>query len=452
MHYIGIDLGASFVKAARLDTTSGEISRIEKIPAPDHVAGQGAGAKELDPEQVWAAVRGLIKHVGTDWKIDGILVSNQMHGFIILDGTGKAVTRYITWQDQRGSDQNNMASVREAFGEDGLRRTGMPLLPGLPSLNLHHLCHHDGVKSGRFLSLGDFICHRLCGNVLVHRSNCAGSGLMDLKKDEWNTDALEAMKCSGFEMPDIASDFSPVGISDEFDGAAVFAAIGDQQAALLGAMIDDGDLSLNVGTGSQVSMLSHELVFGKYQTRPFFSGDYLKTVTHIPAGRALNVIVAFSKDLISKVKGLETTDEEFWRAYGQIDPSMGDLEVDLSFFTGSASGDQGSICNIHEGKFTMSDVLAAGYRRMAQNYRDFSIRIGGETASQIIVSGGLLSKNGALRQAIQENFHPLPLVQRYSEDTLVGLYVIARAHETGAKNFRNVYDEIGKQGLFVLDT
>lgn len=63
-------------------------------------------------------------------------------------------------------------------------------------------------------------------------------------------------------------------------------AIADQQAALLGAGLEPGWVSVNLATGCQVSVLSDEFSTS-VQTRPYFGGRFLHTVTHLPAGRLL---------------------------------------------------------------------------------------------------------------------------------------------------------------------
>jgi sugar (pentulose or hexulose) kinase len=447
MKYIGIDLGASFIKAALLDTEAHKITRICKRKAPSRIPNKDINRNELDPVEVRDLVLKTIQDVKGASDIDGILISNQMHGFIIVDNNGLPVTNYITWQDRRGADAATLSSVGNALGHDGQRKTGMPLIKGLPSANLYYVRHHEGIKEGHFLSLGDYISFCLCGNTGVHPGNCAGSGLMDLEKGNWNFDAIENMDCSGFHFPRIAEDFTPIGTCEELDGAKVFPAFGDQQVALLGVMLDYNEISINIGTGSQVSRLTGHREYGNYQLRPFFSGQYLKTVTHIPAGRALNVIVEFSKELVKKTANVELDTEDFWKAFGDVDYTTGGLNIDLSFFPGSATGDSGSIENITEGGFDMNALLAGAYRRMASNYFEFTDRVGKAGVSEIIVSGGLINKNRALLKAITDKFTPLKVTPRFSEDTLVGLYIIALSHELNTDSFFTAHEHIKKEGL-----
>ncbi len=65
--------------------------------------------------------------------------------------------------------------------------------------------------------------------------------------------------------------------------------IGDHQAALLGAGLQPRDLSINIGTGGQVSVLAQEsdpVPLG-VKKRKYFGDQCLHTVTHLLAGRHL---------------------------------------------------------------------------------------------------------------------------------------------------------------------
>jgi len=143
MRFIGIDLGASFLKVALLDTERMSIGHIRKDAAPLPLNSSVEGRKELDPKEIWTRVLKLLQETSWNRKIDGILVSNQMHGYILVDEEGAPITNYITWQDGRGGEIHNRETVLNAFGRDGLTRTGMPLLTGLPSLNLCYQRHRS---------------------------------------------------------------------------------------------------------------------------------------------------------------------------------------------------------------------------------------------------------------------------------------------------------------------
>jgi len=120
----------------------------------------------------------------------------------------------------------------------------------------------------------------------------------------------------------------------------VYAPSGDHQSALAGAFLAEGELSVNISTGSQTSLLAQKFEPGDHQTRPFFDGRFLNTVTHIPAGRALNVLLGFTSEL-ALAQGLALGDP--WPVIQQAVAAVSesDLAVDLAFFP-SPVGERGA--------------------------------------------------------------------------------------------------------------
>ena len=76
--------------------------------------------------------------------------------------------------------------------------------------------------------------------------------------------------------------------------SVVLVAVGDQQTSLLGAGLRPGVVSTNLATGCQASRLDLD-VSTHVQTRPYFDGLYLHTVTHLPAGRLLREALIASR-------------------------------------------------------------------------------------------------------------------------------------------------------------
>jgi sugar (pentulose or hexulose) kinase len=70
--------------------------------------------------------------------------------------------------------------------------------------------------------------------------------------------------------------------------------VGDQQASLFGAGLTSDKLVVNIGTGGQVAGLQGQFeTDGNYQIRPYFNGEKIRTITHLPSGRALKSFVEF---------------------------------------------------------------------------------------------------------------------------------------------------------------
>jgi hypothetical protein len=199
-----------------------------------------------------------------------------------------------------------------------------------------------------------------------------------------------------------------------------FPSIGDQQCALLGAALAPGELSLNIATGSQVSLLRPALTFGDYQVRPFFDGGWLNTITHIPAGRALELLVALLCEL-AESQGVQAPDP--WGAIARaVDATPEtDLTIDLAFFA-SALGDRGAIGNIHERNLSAGHLFRAAFERMADTYATCARRLAPDGDwQQLVFSGGLAQNLTALRESIVRRFSARHRVCITPEDTLQGL-------------------------------
>ena len=146
-----------------------------------------------------------------------------------------------------------------------------------------------------------------------------------------------------------------------------FSAIGDQQAALLGAGLQSHELSINCSTGSQVSQITPEFRPAACQTRCWFGGQFLNTITHIPAGRSLTVLEQLLTEL-PRAAGLRIDDS--WRLIASAaerasDASAAKLSCDLSFFD-SAMGCDGRISGITTENLTVGHLFDAAFEFMAE--------------------------------------------------------------------------------------
>src|SRR5436190_17263029 len=99
-HFLGIDIGTSFVKAAAIDVDREQLIRTARVPFPGFLPDLPARHREVDPRAVMIAVESLLRELAQD-KCAGLVLCGQMHGFILVDARGEAVSNYISWLDQR---------------------------------------------------------------------------------------------------------------------------------------------------------------------------------------------------------------------------------------------------------------------------------------------------------------------------------------------------------------
>ena len=186
----------------------------------------------------------------------------------------------------------------------------------------------------------------------------------------------------------------------------------------------EGELSLNISTGSQASLLRPELVFGDFQTRPFFDGQFLACITHIPAGWSLNLLVRLLSEL-AEAQQVRLADP--WSYISQAAAAVPDtrLQVDLAFFS-SSCGDHGQIANIHEEELTVGHLFRGAFQNMADNYYASALRLSPTRDwRRLVFSGGLAQKIPVLRELICAKFQADFRICPTSEDTLLGLLALA---------------------------
>jgi sugar (pentulose or hexulose) kinase len=434
MHFIAIDLGSSFIKGAVLDLDARSFAHVRRAPFPAPLAGLPALRYEVDPRRIVDATRALIDELaGAAPECAGVVLCSQMHGLVLADARGEPISNAITWRDQRALEPHPSGEgtlvdhlARRVGAEDQLR-LGNELRPGLPIGALFWHAELGRLPAGAAaVPLPDFVLARLCGAPpLTEPTNAAACGALDLAARDWHYPLLERLGLGELRWPALADLRQPVGeLRVGTRALPCYPAIGDQQCALLGAALAPGELSLNIATGSQVSTIRSDLAFGDYQVRPFFDGRWLNTITHIPAGRSLELLVALLIEL-AEGQGLAVPDPWGYIGRAVAATPATDLAVDLAFFA-SALGDRGAITNIHERNLTVGHLFRASFERMAATYAACARRLAPQGDWQrLVFSGGLAQNLAALREAVARRFGTEYRVCATPEDTLQGLLALA---------------------------
>jgi sugar (pentulose or hexulose) kinase len=278
------------------------------------------------------------------------------------------------------------------------------------------------------VGLPDFVIAHLCRSEPTMEVTGAGAHCaLNLETLDWHHPVIERLGLTDLRWPAIRP-FGEVAGVYHIDGKALpcYTPAGDHQCALAGAFLREGELSLNISTGSQASMVTPDWQPGDYQTRPFFDGRFLNTITGIPAGRALNVLVNLLTEL-PRSEALALSDP--WPYIAEAAEAVGetDLDVNIAFFD-SIGGKHGRINNIREDNLTVGHLFRAAFENMAENYYVSALRLSPEQAWRTLVfSGGLAQNIQALRVLVQRKFQVDHRVCASSEDALLGLLALALA-------------------------
>jgi sedoheptulokinase len=430
MKCLGIDIGSTSIKGAVLDLERRAMGELVTRAFPAPLSGLSPGWIEIDPRAVCDAVNEVVSTlIQAAPEATQLYCTGQMGGVILADEHGQPLSNFISWRDQRTLDKSLSG---ESYPETILARweaanvlveVGRELAPGGMITLLAWLREHDRLPMKCTpMTIADYVLGRLIDAPMpMHVTQAVG--MLDLTRSDWHRTAFGLFGLENVSLPPLVHREGAVG-SFTLAGRKlqVFGSYGDQQTALRGAGLRPDELSLNISTGSQVSRRVASYQPGDYWTRRYFFGEYLNTVTHLPAGRSLNVLVDLLTEL-ARDAGMKATDAWTSIIAKAAAVASTDLEVDLAFFSGPL-GDHGRIGGITTDNLTVGNLFHAAFRAMADNYASVVDRLGSRDWQAVVLSGGLTQAAPLLRQLISQRF-PVPLRESAGEETLAGLLDIA---------------------------
>lgn len=436
MNIIAIDCGASFLKAALF--CNGEIIREKSCKSPK-VHGEENVFLPIQIEELVSRVKSVLFDLSDGLAEVVVCLSNEMHGFILAHEDGTPFTDYISWQKEFGNNivdgiSSKTILEKEEYAEQILR-SGMPVRAGLPSSNLLFLNRSHAFekvsKSLFFYTLGDYIIRRITGDQpICHITNAAATGLFDLLNNKWNESLIRIVCDEKIIFPKIGTEF----VEAKIDKCTYrfLPAIGDQQAALYGAgVVEENELSFNLGTGAQVSRITSELNLSeRYQTRPYMEGKFIRTIPHLPSGRAMNVYVRFIQDVLSEFQ-FQVDEAIIWdkiiKSANKCEYSS--LVCDLSFFDNPINDKlNGSIHDISEYGLNTGALFKGIFNAMIENFLWASsiIQPQRDLIKKIVFSGGVAKKIDYIRERIADYYCDAQLEVAPDKETLYGLQYYAQ--------------------------
>ena len=448
MAFLGIDLGSSSIKFGRLDRKTLRVDGMFSIPFPEPVTGLGSGEFEVEPAEIVESVRSGLQKLdpAVQESLEGIVGSCQMGGLIAIDAQGKPLTRYVSWRDQRAGlpgsgrglqEQWNTSElepnasaidvIRATLSTDDLRAIGNELRLGSMLVLAALLVERGEVPpTATPLTLGDYVLCQLAEANPATEQTCA-LGTLDLRSLDFAHTLFDRLGMGRLNWPTLVPVTQPIGHWRLDSGRTVpwYPFVGDHQASLLGVDLAPGDLSINVSTGSQVAMLVSTPEAEGFQVRPFFQNRFLRTITHLPAGRALQAWVDLLAEL-AVAEGLELKDP--WQSVAELTEQADrrGLGVDLTLHDGPPHH-HGSVTGITLENLRIGSLFAAAFEDMADRYHSCAAKLTTlDQTRRLVLSGGLVRRFPRLRSAITQRFPELPVIMPEStESALDGLARLA---------------------------
>ncbi|MSU70409.1 MAG: hypothetical protein EXS39_06490 [Opitutaceae bacterium] len=457
MRFLGIDIGSSFIKGAVLDCDALTLRHIERVPFPEPVRGLDPKFREFDPGEIVVATRALLERLLVHAPdAAGVLMCSQLHGFVLAGDDGRPASNFINWQDQRalmpmpGGAGSYFDEINRLITREERRELGNEPLPGVPLSFLFWLARNQAMPQPPVIAaaLPYFVVANLCGCAPKSDvTHAYGHGALNIETLNWHQAVIAKLGLAGVRWPEIVAQGTVVG--EWRVGTRTlpfFAPVGDYHCSQVGALLDEGELSVNISTGSAVIRLADGCESGDFQTRPWFDGRYLKTITHIPAGRALNALVRLLGEL-AESQGVKPSDPWGFILAEAERVQTTDLRVNPAFYF-SSMGDRGAITNLREENMTIGHLFHAAFSGMADNYAQCALRVSPRRDWQrLVFSGGVALKTALLRRMICERLGDAHRLAPSDEDTLYGLLVLSLAFNGRTRSVREAVALAKQHGL-----
>lgn len=431
MKTIGIDLGTTTISLAVYDSDTKQVFETRTLPHSSFIQSSENWEKIQNTELIMTSAQHALdellkRHSG----IDAIGLSGQMHGILYLDAQGKASSPLITWQDQRGNlPEFDGFSMTEHI--EHLCQLKVPTGYGL-NTHLYNIKKNKVPKKAvSFCTIADYLGMILTNRKtpLLHSSMAASLGFYDCLSNCFLKDEIEKSGIKASMLPKITSEIQFLGT---YRGIPVSLALGDCQASYLGsAGIKSQTILLNIGTGSQISILSKQIIqTSKIETRPFLNGQYLLCGSSLCGGRAYATLERFFRTYAVTL-GYPDQKQYKWMAKlaEKADFSNKGLTVQTTLNgTRSNPNEKGSILNLSEDNFTPENLIMGVLQGMIQELYELYEEIQQETPIQpkhIFASGNGFRKNPLLQKIAESKFKSSIELAAYQEEAAVGAAISA---------------------------
>ncbi|RKQ32286.1 gluconokinase [Oceanobacillus halophilus] len=261
---MGLDIGTTSVKAVVFDTKGKLVAEAEEMVETNYPKADWA---EQNPEEVEKASIEAMKNVVenanvTSEEILTIGISAAMHSLICIDEDMQPISQMLIWSDKRSShiaDRLIKTSANDIYA-----KTGTPIHPMTPLLKLiwmkenQYEAYHNAAY---FMSMKEYLLQKWFGQRVIDYSMAAATGFFDVKKLDWEDQALEL---AGIQREQLSKIVSPTEILTGLD-QRVAEEIGisgnipfvigsaDGQLANLGSgAIKPGEVNISVGTSGAI--------------------------------------------------------------------------------------------------------------------------------------------------------------------------------------------------------
>lgn len=280
MYSIGYDIGSSSIKAALVDLTSNQPVNVVQYPSTEmSIDSPKQGWAEQEPETWWSYVVKATKILLRDQnsfiinEIQGIGISYQMHGLVLLDKNRKILRPSIIWCDSRAVSVGNEAA--ELLGKDQCFDRLLNLPGNFTASKFKWVKENEPEiydQVDKLMLPGDFIAYKMTGEITTTASGLSEGMLWDFKDQTPATFAFDSFGIRESMIPNVLPTFSEHGNVTSIAAAElgvpanipICYRAGDQpnNAMSLGAL-EAGEIAATGGTSGVVYGVMDQMICDK---------------------------------------------------------------------------------------------------------------------------------------------------------------------------------------------
>ena len=226
------------------------------------VSRPAPGYSEQEPEAWWQAMLDAVSalqrdHAAALSAVQGIGLSGQMHGAVLLDAAGDVLRPAVLWNDVRAAAE---CAALEISVPDLRRVAGNIAMPGFTAPKLMWVRGHEPeifARTRTVLLPKAWIRYRLTGEMIEEMSDASGTLWLDVGARDWSDTLLAATGLARTAMPRLVEGNARAGVLKRelaaqwgIAGSPVLAGgAGDNAAGAVGlGAIEAGSAFISLGT------------------------------------------------------------------------------------------------------------------------------------------------------------------------------------------------------------
>ncbi len=431
-YYLGLDIGTTSISLIVIDIENGRTLHTESKQHKSRILNDEADTYLLESGKLLGIALKLVDSALDQYPgIEGIGVAGQMHGVLIVDKDGNAVSPVYTWLDMRsarpGPSGGSYVSELEAI-------SGIAIPPGYGGATLYNLSKVDAIPndSESFCTATDFIAMKLAGQKRpeLAPSLAHSLGYFDIESNMFLSDVWKEI--TSLSLPEVVDSAKVIG---NYKGRIpVTAAIGDNQASFLGSVRNpECGILVNIGTSGQICFLkssAHSTIETEMETRPYPTGEIFLVGASLTGGKSFDVLANLIED-VAKLLNTSINPYEVLDRFVRMPDFTDQLCVETTFRgTRKDPSKTGSINGISLDNLTFERLYWAFAKGIVDELYymvEQGHEILGNPELYVIVSGNAVMRNRSLGIEISRHFNAPLMVPVQKESAALGAALAAAA-------------------------